>query len=225
MRKTIHFSVGFLSIFIISSGFASTITKMHNARYCEVILGNLQKGEIILDVYNSYGLNNCPESNWQQLSVEKIRQQTGKPIVMLNGPRYFLANGAINNAKVEPKIMRFGQLDMRRSGVLMLPLKDRLNQTSYTERQVKRDTVWLFDKGVPVYQLQSPDDSQYVMQSYSNQKIKQSLQSLKDLGNKLKLPKGWAYKVIILDKPLRVSTKNGIATVIQDEYMNTYQKK
>jgi hypothetical protein len=63
------------------------------------------------------------------------------------------------------------------------------------------------------------------MQSYS-QIINPTL-SMKDLpilDQQLKLPTGWSYKSRVLDQDLSL-VANGIAYVLQDNLMNSYQRK
>jgi hypothetical protein len=49
-----------------------------------------------------------------------------------------------------------------------------------------------------------------------------SEESLDTLGTKLALPAGWSYRVRVLDAELVVDTTAHIATVLQDEFENTY---
>jgi hypothetical protein len=46
--------------------------------------------------------------------------------------------------------------------------------------------------------------------------------SLPNLGNKLKLPPGWKFRVKVLDKDLTIRAVNGIAHIMQDDLENTY---
>ncbi len=49
--------------------------------------------------------------------------------------------------------------------------------------------------------------------------------NLSSLGSYLKLPPGWIFEARILDKELRLETKDqGVAYVIQDDLENTYQR-
>ena len=62
-----------------------------------------------------------------------------------------------------------------------------------------------------------------VMQSYSQIVDKSlSIDGLAGLGQRLRLPAGWTYRVRILDADSRLEVK-GIARVINDEFENTYQ--
>jgi hypothetical protein len=45
---------------------------------------------------------------------------------------------------------------------------------------------------------------------------------LANLGERLSLPEGWTYRSRILDEELVVDTTDHLATVLQDEFENTY---
>jgi hypothetical protein len=47
-------------------------------------------------------------------------------------------------------------------------------------------------------------------------------ESLLTLGERLELPEGWAYRTRVLDEELIVDTTETIATVLQDEFENSY---
>ena len=46
--------------------------------------------------------------------------------------------------------------------------------------------------------------------------------NLATLGERLSMPEGWSYRSRILDEELVVDTTGQMATVIQDEFENTY---
>lgn len=46
--------------------------------------------------------------------------------------------------------------------------------------------------------------------------------TLSSLGERLALPEGWSYRTRILDEELIVDTTASVATVIQDEFENSY---
>ena len=75
------------------------------------------------------------------------------------------------------------------------------------------------------HELDARDGLTYIMQAYSQIKDPNlQLTDLDGLGDRLALPKGWTYRTRTLDAPLDVVSQDGVATVIQDELQNTYQK-
>jgi hypothetical protein len=47
-------------------------------------------------------------------------------------------------------------------------------------------------------------------------------ESLAALGERLALPEGWSYRTRVLETELVVDTSATLATVVQDEFENTY---
>ncbi|MGB2664156.1 MAG: hypothetical protein WAK48_09145 [Candidatus Acidiferrum sp.] len=87
-----------------------------------------------------------------------------------------------------------------------------------------RQNRYVYEKGKNVYELVSPDGHVYVMQSYS-QGIDKTLNEdgLQTLAMRLKLPKGWQYRVRKVDDDVIVLNIAGKAHVIQDDLQNSYQ--
>ena len=48
--------------------------------------------------------------------------------------------------------------------------------------------------------------------------------SLLTLGDRLSMPEGWTYRTRVLDEELVVDTSATLATVVQDEFENTYTR-
>lgn len=95
----------------------------------------------------------------------------------------------------------------------------------YTERSVARDTLFTFNEGSEIYPLTSPAGRDYVMQSYSHiVDDTQTSDSLSELGNRVALPEGCTFTARVLEEHLFVEDLEGIATVVQDELTNTYQR-
>ena len=93
----------------------------------------------------------------------------------------------------------------------------------YSPLPSHRKSSMTFVQGKPVFILQDPDGTPWVMQAWG-QLIDKTLtyDRLKDLGAKLKPPAGWKYRVAILDKGLTISTPRGYNWIVQDELQNTY---
>jgi hypothetical protein len=146
----------------------------------------------------------------------------GAIVVKLNGPRYWVLDGlGAKTDTIEPVMKLFGGIMMRRIAVVDLGTNPR--QVPYTERLVDRGAIFFFDAGKRVYELVNGEGTAYVMQAYCVG-IDASLteESLFNLGDRLDLPEGWTYRTRILDEELVVDTSNHVATVLQDEFENSY---
>lgn len=196
------------------------LSNLRGKRYGEVLMAFVDDG-IRLEVYNSFPMNDCPEEQWTKLTHEGIAEEFGAAVVILNGPRYWLMDGIGKVDPVEPILRNFGGIDMRR--VATLELEGNMERQFYTERHVNRGAIWLFDAGKKVHELLSPDGKVYVMQAYcTGVDPAMSEETLETLGERLALPAGWTYRTRSLDHELEIDTTESFATVIQDEFENTY---
>jgi hypothetical protein len=205
-----------------ASAETSKLRGLHDARYCEVFeLKGLPPTEQVV-VWNTIGLNECPPEQWGALDPAALAAELGDTLVVLNGPRHFL----MDSVTATPDITQpFGGLEMRRVATIQITSAADLAQTPYAERTIERENSWRWKKGRRVFELTSPDGARYVMQSYSQQRdAALTIGQLGSLGERLTLPEGWSYRARRLKRPL-VLDANGSATVIQDDLLNTYQRR
>lgn len=201
-------------------------------RYGEILLVRSNRGKLEAEVWGTQGLNDCPAASWNALDSKAIQSETGAFAVKLNGPRLWLPN-TTTGTLASTQRGKFGDLEMRRLATVELelpretPIENRpsLDAAAYTERIVRRNTTFVFNKGEEIYELTAPTGAVYVMQSMS-QIVDPNLKlvELKDLASRLKLPTGWTYRVSSLDADCVLIAK-GKAVVIQDDLRNTYQRR
>lgn len=193
-------------------------------RYCEVLLGHLDGATVHVDVYNTYGLNDCPDDAWKALDAAKIKADEKADAVILNGPRYWLMDSFENSKVIDATPVAFGDLEMRLAGKVDVSVAEAMGGGKpYVARTVSRTTTWVYDAGKPVFELVDPQGRIFDMQSYSVQKTPQTQASLADLAKQLTLPDGWKFQSRTLDAPLQVTAVDAMATVVQDDLENTYQ--
>jgi hypothetical protein len=203
---------------------AKVRTDVRNQRYCEIFLANGSRSLITLDVFNTLGLNDCPEDQWRALKPDRLKKKFHARQVVMNGPRYFMMDtiSEVGSGEVES----FDGLQARKVATFQIHPTGLggKGEPPYTEQAINRDTQYKFVKDRPIYELISSDGHTYVMQSYS-QIIDPALtqQQLSTLGSRLKLPKGWKYKERMLDSDLDMNSM-GKAYVVQDDLKNTYQR-
>ena len=178
-------------------------------------------------VFNTQGLNLCPEVQWKDLSKETIAKTFDVSFVLLNGPRYWVmdeiqATGSTVNDVKES----FGGIEMNLRATLDVSLMMQLfGSKHFSPNEVVRTTNFIYRAGSAVYELTSPAGEFYVMQSYAQ--IVNPALSMKDLpvlSEQLKLPAGWNYRSRVLDQDLSL-VANGIAYVLQDNLSNSYQRR
>ncbi|MFO0628280.1 MAG: hypothetical protein U0325_22090 [Polyangiales bacterium] len=204
---------------------ADTANALRDARYCEVLAGALSGGNVVLDVFNTIGLNECPDAAWRALSVPALRSELGVPVVVLNGPRHWTLDAFEAATLQRGEVRTLGGIAMRVAGRIELPLAVAMRGAApYAAQTVRRDTRVRFDAGARVFELSDAAGAVYVMQSYSVQTRAQTLSSLEGLGGALTLPAGWSVRTRVLAEPLRVTAEGGLATVTTDDFGNTYQR-
>jgi hypothetical protein len=199
---------------------------IRSRRYCEVLLAAVSGASVHVDVYTTFGLNECPDAAWSAVDAAKIAADSGVTRAVLNGPRYWTLDRFVSASFIDPTPRTIGGLAMRHAASIDVPLSaiSSLSTARYTANTIQRNTTVEFDAGRAVYELVGPDGKIYDMQSYSVQKTTQTEADLATLGARLALPSGWSYRTRTLTAPLQITAISGLATVVQDDFDNTYQQ-
>lgn len=193
---------------------------MAGKRYGEVLLVIAGEAGPQATVYNSFPLNDCPAELWSKLDAQAIAAENGAAAALLNGPRYWLMN-AIEKDQQGPQIRKtFGGIEMIQQATVLL---SSMNPAPYSPNTVSRHTVFVFNAGEEVYELQDPHGHHWVMQTWS-QVVDPNLSraDLPKLGERLNLPDGWSYQPRVLTEQLRIDTTSRAAQVTQDDLTNSY---
>ena len=208
-----------------------TYTGLRGVIYCEVwLFRNAPDGQIAGVYYNTSDLNNaadklntCPASMWDKVTVASLEANFDVLAAYRNGPR-----GWTMDTITLPvgDVVDFDGVKARWMGEGKLPKGVSLasaHMTPYATLQSHRKSSMTFRKGQPVFILDDPEGTPWVMQAFG-QIVDKTLtyDTLKDLGSKLKPPKGWKFRVAVLDKDLTISTPKGYNWIVQDELQNTY---
>ncbi len=189
-------------------------------RYGEVLLVTPGEAGPQATVYNSFPLNDCPAELWSALDPQAIAAENGAAAALLNGPRYWLMN-SIEKEQQGPQVRKtFGGIEMIQQATVLL---SSMNPAPYSANTVHRHTVFVFNAGDEVYELQDPQGHHWVMQTWS-QVVDPTLSraDLPKLGDRLKLPDGWSYQPRVLTEELRIDTTSRAAQVTQDDLTNSY---
>ncbi len=189
-------------------------------RYGEVLLVTPGEAGPQANVYNSFPLNDCPAELWSALDAQAIATENGVATALLNGPRYWLRNRIEKERKAPAITKNFGGIDMLLQATVLL---SSMNPSPYTVNEVSRHTVFVFDAGQEIYELQDPHGHQWIMQTWSQVVDPElSREDLRGLGDRLKLPAGWSFHSRVLTDALRVDTPTKAAQVLQDDLTNSY---
>ena len=198
------------------------IDHMRGVRYGEVLAMFLRDTGLEAEVYGTQMLNDCPQELWETLNADEIAKDMGAVFVKLNGPRYWQLDGLGSKvAVVDPVFRDFNGIQMRR--IATIPIGADFAAGPYTIRNVNRGAVFFFDAGKTVYELVDPEGRAFVLQARCvGVDPSMTEESLATLGERLALPEGWSYRTRVLDAELVVETSATLATVVQDEFENTY---
>lgn len=202
-------------------GYAAHLDDVRGARYCEVIVS---QGRLTLAVYNTMGLNKCPETQWKKITSKTLRKEMKARIAILNGPRYWTTDEIDSTPLTNRSEKKIKGMSMKKVALVHIKLRDIVKgHKPYNQHRVDRNVVWTYKAGKPVYELIDPEGHVYVMQSYSLDKAAQTPRSLAHLGDTLQLPTGWHYRTGILNKDTKLPCVHKKVVVIQDDFLNTYQ--
>ena len=193
---------------------------LRGKRYGEVLLVTVGPDGPQATVYNTFPLNECPADEWSRLDADALATEHGAVAALLNGPRHWLMDTIEKDMGADRHIVTFGGLQMYRQATVLL---SSMNPAPYVANTVTRNAVFVFDAGLPVFELIDPDGRTWVMQTWS-QVVDPDLgyQELPGLAGRLHLPGGWTYRARTLETELRVDTSSQAALVLQDDLTNSY---
>lgn len=205
--------------------------KLQNVRYAEIFLIMLDpaKKQLYAEVYNTTELNNssdvkdtCPKALWDKVDPEALKKQYEVMGVFKNGPRFWCYDWIELPVGAERdfnglKARWMAQVNLQKG------FGKEKGATFYKPTTVARKSTQGYAKGQTVFILDDPEGTPWVMQAYCHI-VDKNLKwaDLKTLGEKLKLPTGWKYRVTVLDKDLTISAVNGLARIVQDDLESTY---
>lgn len=169
--------------------------------------------------------DSAPADLMANYSDQQVMTEYNSPTVWMSGIRHWLMDKL--RVGLSTNVRNMDGLDTRWAADIVLPEGANFGnpEQAYLIQDVTCNRTWFYDKGKPIFILDAPDGTPFIMQSYC-QIIDPNLtyEQLPTLGEKLKLPAGWKYRTKTLDQNLTV---NGIQPgnkwrVTQDELRNTY---
>ena len=198
------------------------VPDMRGVRYGEVLAVYLRENGLEAEVFGTQLINDCPQELWETLDAPTVAAEMEAIMVKLNGPRYWTLDGFGTKLQPMEPIMRdFNGIMMRRIAVVELGPEPKMGP--YNEMKVNRQVIFFFDAGQTVHELVNPAGEAYVMQALCvGVDPTMSVESLDTLGERLAMPEGWSYRSRVLTEDLIIDTTTSLATVLQDEFENSY---
>lgn len=178
------------------------------------------------DVYATLGCNLCPEQEWEAMDFTAIGAEYGATFAFENGPRYWVLDSidGSSNPTGQACADTIGGIPMTLVASVRTSISGGQEVPEYNISVVDRNTVFHYNQGREVYQLQSNSGDCYIMQSFTTMENNTlATENLSNLGTQLNLPSGWSFSSHTLDEKLQLSTVNRQATVVTDDLSNTYQ--
>ena len=173
-----------------------------------MFLGSLSN--IIATGYNTLGCNECPETFWENINQEKVKEDFNVKIIVMNGPRVFLMNSIGPFNSTPPKVNLAG-IEMVERGKFNIDLKTFIKgkHKPNNEKAINRNTKYVFNQGTVAYFL-NQNESSYIIQSFP-QIVNPTLneERLKSLTSSIKLTESWTYEAKKLKKSIVLKTKEG----------------
>lgn len=199
---------------------------LRGRQYYEIFTGFKNFNTIIIGIYNNIARAPIPVNEWDNMDTEKIKAEEKAVAITKNGPRFWVMDSIKGYSAGEMR--KFCGFEFDLVGVIegkTADLKSQLKERSlYSERTINRYTDFIYNKGQKIHELISGDGTVYTMQSASNEiNRNHTIDDLDLLSDKLKLPAGWKYNVRIAKEDICHEIR-GEAHVIQDDFLNTYQR-
>jgi hypothetical protein len=197
----------------------TTFTNQRNMPWCEIIMSCGDTN--ISGFYGTVGLNepndSCPYALSSSFDSQAVAKQYKADTVVINpasGRKFWLLDKMV--IPVSPTVHDFDGLkghwwaEMTGKVVEMPP---------YVPASIARKSVWTFEKGKPVFLLDDPNGTTWILKNYATTVDPTiTYETLPTLGTKLKLPEGWKnFRTKVLDQDLTVQAVNGTARIMWDE--------
>lgn len=209
------------------------IKNMRHVQYCEILSSRNKLGWFHFfefTAFNSF-LYGCPMEKWNGVTESLVRKLDNSYIVKLNGPRHWVFDTVSSGSTlVDKTVTLINDIPMVVVGIVQVGFYEIFvalffpHVRYYFEREVKRETTYVFRAGLPVYYLRSRTNATYAMQSYSTIVYPVNKDNLDKLGSMLNLPQDWSYNVVTLKKDFHLKAINAIGVIVNDNYLNVYSK-
>jgi hypothetical protein len=193
--------------------------------HCDLFFLRGEPGKWQAMVYNTIGLSRCPPGQFDAIDVDALCAETSSDLVWKNSRRFWI----MDRLTLAPAgdAVAFGALAF--NCVAQMPMPASFDPAkgqsglAYHPGHSRRTSTYEYLSGKPVFLLRSPDAVTWVMQTYTNLvDAGLSQATLPGLGQRLKLPAGWDFKVKTFERNLILDAR-GVAHIVSDDLENIYQ--
>jgi hypothetical protein len=201
-----------------------------NYPYCEFEVITRVVPEVLVQVYNTTGQTRCVPGTLDRIDAEALAKKVGADRIVKNPTRFWLMDQLWSYDAGET--FDFEGIKATWMARIEIPLRDARAKEKdkpfppYTEAHPSRHSKYAWKPGSEVYLLRDPGGKVWIMQAYTNLVDKSlTIDGLRDLGGKLKLPPAWTYEVKTLDRELTYEPVAPAYTAyfISDDLQNAYQ--
>jgi hypothetical protein len=195
---------------------------------------------IKISIFSTDRRAGCRESDYEKLTAVSISTQLQtfmKPFQIIKSGTHSPVMSKDLSPSNEPYI-EIGQLKFRKTGELSISyftffyryLTDSRFQNGsidliFVPIKVTSVVYFIYNPGLRVYQLNSPDGKTYTMTTFSNLiNSSLTLDGLINLAPSLELPPGWTFSTQVLDKQISIRTSVSFdeTEYIRDNFGNFY---
>jgi hypothetical protein len=191
----------------------------------EIFLLKKDGDHLTAAVYNSTGFGSIPADKFEAIDVQRLAAENGYDLGWKNPRRFWTLDAATVSLAGEPRELqglKFHLMAQMQLPANFQPPQDQ-SALAYHPLQIARVNTWEFRSGRPVFLLRSPDQTTWVMQTYTDHVDHDLTEAgLPGLGDRLNLASGWQYKTVTLSQDLTIAT-TGLAHIVPDNLANMYQ--
>jgi hypothetical protein len=210
------------------------VENLHLTRFIEIFLAtpDPETGKLVAPCYNTMftpdgvpaSKNTAPQELVEGLDFEKIKQEYGLKGASLNGPKLWTPD----YTDIEMGVVRDFN-GIKAAWVAQLNMGDNAGgvseTTPYKTMTIARKSELGWKKGTTVVLLDDAEGNTYILKGFQlGLKPQITYEEFVAAGqsNFKKLPADWKFRVKKLDKDLIETPKDGIATIMADEFFNVY---
>jgi hypothetical protein len=191
------------------------VENTRNMRFCEVLIIN----EGYVEIYNTSGLNACPEDAWNAIDPTEMAKQMNVQSIQKNGPHFWVMDSqTIGFGETKS----FGGIDARWAAQAPVSsLGGSEGSTPYQPFKTCKTQKMVYDAGQKVWEMVDDQGQAWILQAHEAQF---SLDDLDTLDTQMKsLPEGWNWRTRTLDEQLVLDLKAADCNMgIGDEFHQYY---